>query len=62
MFYRGNNIVHARRRDHLMWRRYWSQVILDHMAQKGTKRQFDISELSRGIGISVVDIVATFFT
>ncbi|KRY80841.1 hypothetical protein T4B_6692, partial [Trichinella pseudospiralis] len=35
---------------------------LDHMAQKGTKRQFDISELSRGIGISVVDIVATFFT
>ncbi|KRX90548.1 hypothetical protein T4E_8102 [Trichinella pseudospiralis] len=43
MFYRGNNIVHARRRDHLMWRRYWSQVILDHMAQKGTKRQFDIS-------------------
>ncbi|KRY64133.1 hypothetical protein T4A_11709 [Trichinella pseudospiralis] len=43
MFYRGNNIVHARRRDHLMWRRYWSQVILDHMAQKGTKREFDIS-------------------
>ncbi|KRZ17454.1 Histone acetyltransferase ESA1, partial [Trichinella pseudospiralis] len=44
------------------YRRYWLQSIVEYMAQKGTKREFDISELSRGIGISVVDIVATFFT
>ncbi|KRZ03562.1 hypothetical protein T11_2922 [Trichinella zimbabwensis] len=35
---------------------------MDYMAQKGTKRQFDIVELSNSTGISDVDIVTTLFT
>ncbi|KRZ01608.1 hypothetical protein T11_17165 [Trichinella zimbabwensis] len=35
---------------------------MDYMAQKGTKRQFDIVELSNLTGIADMDIVATLFT
>ncbi|KRZ09235.1 Histone acetyltransferase ESA1 [Trichinella zimbabwensis] len=42
--------------------RYWLQRIMDYMAQKGTKRQFDIVELSNLTGIADMDIVATLFT
>ncbi|KRZ10903.1 Histone acetyltransferase KAT7 [Trichinella zimbabwensis] len=44
------------------YRRYWLMMIFDYMAQKGTKRQFDIVELSNLTGIADVDIVATLFT
>ncbi|KRZ08106.1 Histone acetyltransferase ESA1 [Trichinella pseudospiralis] len=44
------------------YRQYWLQSIVEYMAQKGTKRQFDITELPKLSGIADVDIAATLFT
>ncbi|KRZ35860.1 hypothetical protein T4C_9645 [Trichinella pseudospiralis] len=44
------------------YRRYWLQSIVEYMAQKGTKWQFDIIELLKLSGISDVGIAAKLFT
>ncbi|KRZ00922.1 Histone acetyltransferase ESA1 [Trichinella pseudospiralis] len=44
------------------YRQYWLQSIVEYMAKKGTKRQFDITELPKLSGIADVDIAATLFT
>ncbi|KRY99950.1 hypothetical protein T4B_2816 [Trichinella pseudospiralis] len=44
------------------YQRYWLQSIVEYMAQKGTKWQFDIIELLKLSGISDVGIAAKLFT
>ncbi|KRY64148.1 hypothetical protein T4A_13924 [Trichinella pseudospiralis] len=67
MFYRKKKIIYARRRQFSVeglaaYRHYWLQSIVEYMAQKGTKRQFDTTELPKLSGIADVDIAATLFT
>ncbi|KRY56080.1 Histone acetyltransferase KAT7 [Trichinella britovi] len=45
----------------MAYRRYWLRIIVDYMVQKGTKRQFDIVELSKSTAVQEIDIVTTLF-